>query len=136
MGALLVPRAQWHNLLEYTLPGAAPAVILGKIGLDQLIMAPVQLAVFLTSLAVLSTDATFLAGVQRVRFEFLRVFRMHTTFWCVAHLVTFSCIPLEYRVLWSSCANVVYVALLSALTMPGSSGAAMPDLPRKRPRLR
>ena len=113
----------WHNTLEHALPGAHASAIVGKIALDQLAMAPVQLSVFLTSLAILSMDTTAADGARRVTRELTRVFKMHTCFWCVAHLVTFSIVPLEYRVLWGSCANIVYVALLSAMTMQGASKA-------------
>ena len=124
----------WHNALEHALPGAEAPAVLGKIALDQVVMAPTQLAVFLTALAVLSTDASFVDGTRRVQRELARVFRMHTSFWCVAHLVTFSLVPLEYRVLWSSCANIVYVALLSAMTMPSQPAAAAPATAAAAPR--
>ena len=83
---------------------------------------------------MLSTDASFVDGARRVQRELARVFRMHTSFWCVAHLVTFSLVPLEYRVLWSSCANIVYVALLSAMTMPSQPAAAAPATAAAAPR--
>lgn len=114
----------WHNTLEHTLPGAHASAIVGKIALDQILMAPVQLSVFLTALAILSMDTTAADGARRVTRELARVFKMHTCFWCLAHLVTFSIVPLEYRVLWGSCANIVYIALLSAMTMQGASEAA------------
>lgn len=107
----------WHNLIEAMLPGRGLRPVLSKIAIDQMVMAPLQLAVYL-SVHTVSGGGTVMQGLRRVRNAMWSVFRVHTAFWCLAHCVTFGYVPLEYRVVWSTFANVFYVALLSFLTRP------------------
>jgi protein Mpv17 len=105
----------WHNTLEALLPGAAPSVVAEKILVDQLLMAPCQLSVYLTATALLA-GGRFADGVGRIHDEFFGVFRVHAAFWCVAHAVTFGLMPLEYRVPWCTVCNLGYVTALAYLT--------------------
>eukprot|EP00327_Prymnesium_parvum_P003454 CAMPEP_0182825926 /NCGR_PEP_ID=MMETSP0006_2-20121128/16100_1 /TAXON_ID=97485 /ORGANISM="Prymnesium parvum, Strain Texoma1" /LENGTH=276 /DNA_ID=CAMNT_0024953055 /DNA_START=107 /DNA_END=937 /DNA_ORIENTATION=- len=116
-GALLDTPLQhtWHNALEAFLPGRSPNMVGEKILLDQVLMAPLQLCVFLTAIAILSGKPAA-AGVAKIRHELFSVFRVHTAFWTVAHCITFALVPLEYRVGWCTCANLVYVTILALLT--------------------
>jgi hypothetical protein len=78
-------------------------------------MAPVQLSVFLTAMAVMS-GGRVADGMRRVHAELFGVFRIHAAFWCAAHAVTFGVMPLEYRVPWCTVCNLVYVTILALLT--------------------
>ena len=118
----------WHNCLEHALPGAAPATVVSKIAADQLTMAPLGLSTFLVAMSLLS-GGTFADGTSRVASEIQRIFKVHASFWCVAHSVTFGLVPLEYRVGWAACVNLVYITILSLLTSDPK-----PDAARRRRR--
>ena len=113
----------WHNVLEAALPGAAPATVVGKIAADQLTMAPLGLSTFLVAMSLLS-GGTLADGTDKVSSELKRIFKVHASFWCVAHTVTFGLVPLEYRVGWAAAVNLVYVTILSMLTQEASKKSA------------
>lgn len=102
----------WFNILERTLPGAAPGVVAKKVLLDQLVASPLLHLVFLPYM-VLAEGGSSSEALARTSRKFSTVMQLSWCFWPFVHCLTFSVIPLRHRVAWVNVGAVFWMAALS-----------------------
>eukprot|EP01025_Chloroclados_australasicus_P036997 TRINITY_DN3768_c0_g1_i4.p1 TRINITY_DN3768_c0_g1~~TRINITY_DN3768_c0_g1_i4.p1 ORF type:complete len:357 (+),score=0.41 TRINITY_DN3768_c0_g1_i4:46-1116(+) len=116
-GVIMGPLAHhWFNLLDkVVLPHHpySPAAIVTKAALDQLIQAPIGLTLFYAYQETMQ-GRPHMAG-KTIRQKLFPTLLMTWKFWPLAHLINFSVIPLEQRILYVNVVSVIYTCLLSRL---------------------
>eukprot|EP01023_Acetabularia_acetabulum_P015994 TRINITY_DN17886_c0_g1_i2.p2 TRINITY_DN17886_c0_g1~~TRINITY_DN17886_c0_g1_i2.p2 ORF type:complete len:204 (-),score=17.62 TRINITY_DN17886_c0_g1_i2:667-1278(-) len=135
-GVIMGPLAHnWFNFLDkVVLPKhpQSPLAIVGKMFLDQVVQAPFGLSIFYAYQETLQGRAEMAPTV--IQEKLLPTLLMTWKFWPLAHLVNFSVIPLEQRILYVNVVSVFYTCLLSRLEatdqvpVPELQGSFMPDL--------
>eukprot|EP01026_Neomeris_dumetosa_P083802 TRINITY_DN9766_c0_g1_i2.p2 TRINITY_DN9766_c0_g1~~TRINITY_DN9766_c0_g1_i2.p2 ORF type:complete len:259 (+),score=10.27 TRINITY_DN9766_c0_g1_i2:270-1046(+) len=116
-GVIMGPLAHnWFNLLDkFVFPGhpTSPVAIVAKAALDQLVQAPFGLCLFYAYQETMQGRAS--CTVDTISEKLLPTLFMTWKFWPLAHLINFSVIPLEQRILYVNAVSVIYTCLLSQM---------------------
>eukprot|EP01024_Parvocaulis_polyphysoides_P020242 TRINITY_DN19381_c0_g3_i2.p2 TRINITY_DN19381_c0_g3~~TRINITY_DN19381_c0_g3_i2.p2 ORF type:complete len:203 (+),score=13.96 TRINITY_DN19381_c0_g3_i2:201-809(+) len=127
-GAIGGPLAHhWFNFLDkFVLPNhpQSPFAIVSKMFLDQVVQAPLGLSLFYAYQETMQGRAHMTGEV--ISEKLLPTLLMTWKFWPLAHLVNFSIIPLEQRILYCNAVSVVYTCLLSRLAASDEPAHQMP----------
>lgn len=109
----------WTLILERYLPGGGMRALVGKIALDQTFF-----SLYINAAFCLLTEAVqrkpLGAALAKARAAAWPCLLAGWRFWPLAHVLTYSIVPLHLRVLWVDALEVVWVAILS--TCVASSG--------------
>lgn len=112
-GLLQAPPAhRWYNFLDRTVAGSGAGVVLRKVVADQLTWTPAMTFVFFTYMNVAAGVAPA-ASVADAQAKLLPTLKVNYAVWPFIHCVTFSVVPLPYRVLWINGCSCFWSAFLS-----------------------
>ncbi|CAM9852547.1 unnamed protein product, partial [Hapterophycus canaliculatus] len=99
--AFLAPALHtWYGFLIRTLPGTAPATVVKRVALDQLVFTPVFLAGFLSTLMVLDGNAAKVE--QKLRADYTTTVVSNWGYWIPAQVINFRFVPPAYQVLFAN----------------------------------
>ncbi|KAG2446468.1 hypothetical protein HYH02_008459 [Chlamydomonas schloesseri] len=123
----------WFNLLDArVLPDDphCPAAVLTKMLLDQLLFAPLGLALFFVVIKLLEGRP---ADIRRsLQTSYVKSLLGGYLLWPAAGLLNFALLPNEYRLLFNNCVNIIWTCFLSVMsssddsTESASTAAASP----------
>ena len=109
------PNALWYLFLdanEGALYGVGVSVIVQKIALDQFVWSPpISMAFFVFD--ALAQGASWLEAAALSSPKVFPVLRISWLVWPCFHAVTYTLIPLRYRMLWINACMVAWSAILS-----------------------
>lgn len=107
----------WYNLLDQVIVsegGAVAYAVVSKVALDQLVLSPIMLAVFLIYMKAAEGQLQSLAtAVDKEKFTctLLAGYKL----WPAAHVINFAFIPTEQRILYVSVVSVLWTAIASRI---------------------
>lgn len=111
------PVVHWfHTLLDRVVFARAadqtrPAVVLGKVLIDQFLFAPPFTALYFYVIGLME-EQPLRAITRKVRAELLDVLKSNWAVWIPANLVGYYAVPLELRVLWGNVIGIIWTAIL------------------------
>eukprot|EP01025_Chloroclados_australasicus_P019739 TRINITY_DN207_c1_g1_i1.p2 TRINITY_DN207_c1_g1~~TRINITY_DN207_c1_g1_i1.p2 ORF type:complete len:200 (-),score=1.66 TRINITY_DN207_c1_g1_i1:571-1170(-) len=124
-GLVMGPFAHyWFNVLEkvvFPMRPNSPATIVIKAALDQLVQAPIGLSMFYAYQEMFQGRPHRTLDV--IQDKLMPTLYMTWKFWPLAHLINFSVVPLDLRILYVNVVSVVYTCLLSSLASKQDSAA-------------
>ncbi|KAJ8749206.1 hypothetical protein K2173_018679 [Erythroxylum novogranatense] len=102
----------YYQLCEALLPTKSWWVVLAKAAVDQTVWAAVWNSIYFVLLGFLRLEspANIFAELRRT---FWPVLTAGWKLWPFAHLITYGVIPLEQRLLWVDCVELIWVTILS-----------------------
>ncbi|KAG2446470.1 hypothetical protein HYH02_008461 [Chlamydomonas schloesseri] len=107
----------WFNLLDArVLPDDphCPAAVLTKMLLDQLLFAPLGLALFFVVIKLLEGRP---ADIRRsLQTSYVKSLLGGYLLWPAAGLLNFALLPNEYRLLFNNCVNIIWTCFLSVMS--------------------
>ena len=109
----------WYDFVERLVPFTGMTGVVCKVGADQLLYTPFVInPLFLIFNAIWDgLTGTDIAIVKGIKEEFRRkwwpVLRTNLKVWPLVHLITFSIIPLSYRVVWVTAVGTLWSIFLS-----------------------
>ena len=101
----------WYNLLFTYVPGATVVPVLQRVALDQLVMAPPFVAIFMSSLLALEGKADQITTVLGA--EWKPAVFTNWKMWAPAQMINFGFVPLRFQVLFSNFVALFWNAYLS-----------------------
>jgi len=120
----------WTVLLDRFFSfGGAPWAVFAKVALDQTVFALYINGAFTMFTAMLQRSSLRDAW-NKVRATAWSCLKAGWKFWPAAHLITYSVVPLQMRVLWVDLLEIIWVAILSTqVAMCGTSsvGCTLPE---------
>ena len=102
----------FYAILDRKVIGCSVPAIATKIVIDQLLYTPPLTAGFFGYMA-LAAGGSLADAVYTVRQETWPTLVYNWSFWSVAHIITFTYIPLEHRVAWVAAKNFAWSFFLS-----------------------
>jgi hypothetical protein len=99
-------------------PGARGVAI--KVAMDQLVLQPPVVCLFYFTMAVFE-GRPFRDGVDRAIEMLVPTIKLNAPFWTTVHIVTFSVIPAQHRVLWVSLIQCGWTSVMSHLNHGAAS---------------
>ena len=112
--------------LEMAVPWTGWRGVVAKVAVDQIIFQPPMLMIFYGSLATLE-GRSLRDAVNRAEKMLLPTLQLNVPFWTTVHCLTFSVIPVQYRVAWVSLIQCGWSAVMSGLNQRAATGK--PPLP-------
>lgn len=112
--------------LEMAVPWTGWRGVAAKVAVDQIIFQPPMLMIFYGSLATLE-GRPLRDAVDRAEKMLLPTLQLNVPFWTTVHCLTFSVIPVQYRVAWVSLIQCGWSAVMSGLNQRAAIGK--PPLP-------
>jgi protein Mpv17 len=108
--------ALWLRGLEKVVPATVVSVrtVVTKVAMEQVIWGPPALGMFYVVMSCLEGNSPQ-HGYERAKALIVETIKMSVCFWTPMQLVTFSVVPMQYRVLWVSILQVGWNAWLSAM---------------------
>ncbi|KAG2433863.1 hypothetical protein HXX76_008217 [Chlamydomonas incerta] len=107
----------WFNLLDARiLPDDphCPAAVLSKMLLDQLLFAPLGLALFFVVIKLLEGRPHDIS--RSLRTSYVKSLLGGYLLWPAAGLLNFALLPNEYRLLFNNCVNIIWTCFLSIMS--------------------
>lgn len=104
----------WYHFLDKLVKVGGAKGIISKLILDQAVFTPPFIACFFVWQQALSGDG-MREAFDTAKENLWPTLKVNWSFWSVAHLATFSVVPLEYRVLFVNVKNFVWGGFLSAV---------------------
>eukprot|EP01025_Chloroclados_australasicus_P011892 TRINITY_DN1531_c0_g1_i1.p2 TRINITY_DN1531_c0_g1~~TRINITY_DN1531_c0_g1_i1.p2 ORF type:complete len:201 (-),score=17.25 TRINITY_DN1531_c0_g1_i1:503-1105(-) len=132
-GMVMGPFAHhWFNLLDkvvFPRYPTHPTTVVVKAALDQLVQAPIGLSIFYIYQEALQGRPDRIG--ETIKEKLMPTLYMTWKFWPMAHLINFSVVPLDLRILYVNVVSVAYTCLLSRLAAEKQEAApqlSMSDL--------
>eukprot|EP00961_Rhodomonas_salina_P293658 3933928-Rhodomonas_salina.1 len=129
----------WFPMLEKLVPLTGQGLellshVAERVMVDQLLSGPVNLVLFLTWMSYLE-DFNARKAVQKCKDAMPTLYPKSLMTWVPVHMLTFSVVPDEYRVLWIGLVSILWGAVLSATASGESAPAPAPALAAATPLL-
>ncbi|KAL3670278.1 hypothetical protein V7S43_004591 [Phytophthora oleae] len=124
-GLLLSPMVHnWHNLLERAFVGTGKTVVAKKVVADMVFIAPQIPIWFLTSTGLMAGKPLRQAFDESVEKQPVMLAASYTL-WPAVNCISYSVVPLQYRLLFGNVINLGWSSFLSYMTNHPSKVAAM-----------
>lgn len=130
-GMLFAPIGHlWYGKLEHLLPSKTWSTVASKIALDQLMFTPPTTLLFFSSTHLferaqfgdLNSDVHhFHTAFQHAQDKLIPTLRVNYCVWPVIHIVTFTSIPLNYRIFFINIMSLGWSSYLSMIANKKSS---------------
>ncbi|EEY61376.1 uncharacterized protein PITG_01671 [Phytophthora infestans T30-4] len=117
----------WVNFSERVVGSHGKVVVFKKMLLDALVLAPSINTIFFTSTQMMQ-GKSFGHGVDFAVDRLPQTLKANYMIWPLANIVNYSYVPLQYRILFINCVNLVWTSVLSTI----SSRPASATLKQKR----
>ncbi|RLN20223.1 hypothetical protein BBI17_001992 [Phytophthora kernoviae] len=115
-GVLFAPIAHtWVNFIERTVGSSGKVVVVKKMLLDMFVLAPSINTLFFTSTQMMvgkSPSQGFDFAMERLP----QTLKANYMIWPPANIVNYSFVPLQYRILFINCVNIVWTTVLSTIS--------------------
>ncbi|POM72775.1 Hypothetical protein PHPALM_10459 [Phytophthora palmivora] len=105
----------WVNLIERTVGSRGKVVVFKKMLLDSLVFAPSINALFFTSTQMME-GKSFGHGVAFALDRLPQTLKANYMIWPLANMINYSYVPLQYRILFINCVNLVWTTVLSTIS--------------------
>ncbi|OWZ19625.1 hypothetical protein PHMEG_0006096 [Phytophthora megakarya] len=105
----------WQNLIERAIGSHGKIVVFQKMLMDSLVFAPCINALFFTSTQMVA-GKSFDQGVTFAVDRLPQTLQANYTIWPIANMINYSYVPLQYRVLFVNCVNLVWTTVLSTIS--------------------
>eukprot|EP01059_Diplonema_ambulator_P012011 TRINITY_DN22104_c0_g1_i1.p1 TRINITY_DN22104_c0_g1~~TRINITY_DN22104_c0_g1_i1.p1 ORF type:complete len:194 (+),score=23.00 TRINITY_DN22104_c0_g1_i1:29-610(+) len=104
----------WFNFLDRALgAGTSPMLVAKKVALDQCVASPLVHLLFLPFMSFLEGKGLEDA-YHKLTTTYTSMMLTSFMYWPFAHLLTFGLVPLRHRVLFVSCAGMLWMGVLSS----------------------
>ncbi|KAG3110160.1 hypothetical protein PI124_g11313 [Phytophthora idaei] len=105
----------WVNFIERTVGSQGKVVVCKKMLLDAVVFAPSINTLFFTSTQMMK-GRSFGHGVEFAVDRLPQTLKANYMIWPLANIVNYSYVPLQYRILFINCANLVWTTVLSTIS--------------------
>jgi len=128
----------WFPILEQLVPLTGEGLgllshVAERVMVDQLLFGPINIILFLSWMSYMQ-DFSLSKAINKCKSELPSLYPKSLTTWVPVHMLTFSIIPDEFRVLWIGLVSIFWGAVLSASASETSvAAAANAPAPRTRP---
>eukprot|EP00644_Phytophthora_capsici_P007224 jgi/Phyca11/112726/e_gw1.22.444.1 len=115
-GVLFAPIVHtWVNFVERTVGSHGKVVVLKKVLLDAFVFAPSINTLFFTSTQMMQGKSLG-QGVDFAADRMPLTLQANYMIWPLANIVNYSYVPLQYRILFINCVNLVWTTVLSTIS--------------------
>lgn len=94
----------WFGFLDKRFPGTSPKSVVTKTALDQLLSAPVGLAMYFSATSLLEGHSIDYVNAK-FRTDYWKSLEANYVLWPAAHLINFRLIPPRFRIIYVNCAH-------------------------------
>ncbi|EGZ20819.1 hypothetical protein PHYSODRAFT_496960 [Phytophthora sojae] len=113
----------WVNFVERTVGSHGKVVVFKKMLLDMFVLAPGINTLFFTTKQLME-GKTFRDGLDFAADRLPQTLKANYTIWPIANIVNYGYVPLQYRILFINCVNLVWTTVLSTVSSrPALKGA-------------
>ncbi|ETM02712.1 hypothetical protein L917_00870 [Phytophthora nicotianae] len=105
----------WINFIERTVGSQGKVVVFKKMLLDALVFAPSINTLFFTSTQMMQGKSIG-HGVDFAADRLPQTLKANYMIWPVANIINYSYVPLQYRILFINCVNLVWTTVLSTIS--------------------
>ncbi|KAL3668406.1 hypothetical protein V7S43_006494 [Phytophthora oleae] len=105
----------WVNFVERTVGSHGKVVVFKKMLLDAFVLAPSINTLFFTSTQMMQGN-TFGQGVDFAVDRLPQTLKANYMIWPLANIVNYGYVPLQYRILFINCVNLVWTTVLSTIS--------------------
>ena len=102
----------WYGFLNQRITALGPRGAVAKVAMDQLLFAPLSLAVFFTATGFLKGESV--AGIKTMfSTKYADALKVNYFIWPISMLINFRYVPPRYQVLWASTISLGWSVYLS-----------------------
>ncbi|KAL4108584.1 hypothetical protein PRIC1_000298 [Phytophthora ramorum] len=120
----------WVNFVERTVGSHGKVVVVKKMLLDMFVLAPSINTLFFTSTQMMQGES-LRHGLDFAVDRLPQTLKANYTIWPLANIVNYGYVPLQYRILFINCVNLVWTTVLSSISSRPAATALEEDKERK-----
>ncbi|KAE8896680.1 hypothetical protein PF005_g23587 [Phytophthora fragariae] len=105
----------WVNFVERTVGSHGKVVVVKKMLLDMFVLAPGINTLFFTTKQMME-GKTLSDGLEFAADRLPQTLKANYTIWPIANIVNYGYVPLQYRILFINCVNLVWTTVLSTIS--------------------